>query len=110
MNKKDPNIAMIIEIVGGYLGLLGLGYIYAGFTIEGIIRLVAWPIVLVVTYFGIVGVGFSSILALFSDPSGVLSIFLAILMLVLALVWTIAVFIAPVISALMLKGKMSIWR
>lgn len=110
MNRKDPGIAMIIEIVGGYLGLLGLGYIYAGYTIEGIIRLVAWPIILIVTYFGIVGVGFGSIFALLADPTGITSIVIGILALILAIVWSIAVFLAPVISALMLKGKMSIWR
>jgi hypothetical protein len=32
----------LIELVGGIFGLLGLGYLYAGRTNDGLIRLVAW--------------------------------------------------------------------
>jgi len=41
-SSGDPNTAFIIELVGGYFGLLGLGYIYMGRTGEGIVRLVLW--------------------------------------------------------------------
>jgi len=40
--EKDPNTAFLIEFVGGFFGLLGLGYFYTGRTNEGIIRLIAW--------------------------------------------------------------------
>ena len=40
--EKDPNTAFIIELVGGFFGLLGLGYFYVGRTNEGVIRLIIW--------------------------------------------------------------------
>jgi TM2 domain-containing membrane protein YozV len=36
----DPNTAFIIELVGGLLGLLGIGYFYVGRTNDGIMRLI----------------------------------------------------------------------
>lgn len=42
VSPKDPNTAFLIEFVGGFFGLLGLGYFYAGRTNDGIIRLIAW--------------------------------------------------------------------
>lgn len=42
ISPKDPNTAFLIEFVGGFFGLLGLGYFYAGRTNDGIIRLIAW--------------------------------------------------------------------
>lgn len=41
---KDPNTAFLIEFVGGFLGLLGLGYFYTGRNNDGLIRLIAWLI------------------------------------------------------------------
>jgi TM2 domain-containing membrane protein YozV len=49
-SARDPNTAFIIELVGGFFGLLGLGYFYIGQTSDGIIRLVAWIIYNVVAY------------------------------------------------------------
>jgi len=40
--KQDPNTAFLIELVGGFFGLLGIGYFYAGRTNDGILRLVLW--------------------------------------------------------------------
>ncbi len=40
--SKDPNTAMVIEIVAGYFGLLGIGYLYAGRTVAGLLRLFGW--------------------------------------------------------------------
>jgi len=40
--QYDPNTAFLIELVGGFFGLLGLGYIYVGRSSEGVVRLVAW--------------------------------------------------------------------
>lgn len=39
---KDPNTAFLIELVGGFFGLLGLGYLYAGRTNDGVLRLILW--------------------------------------------------------------------
>lgn len=47
---KDPNTAFLIELIGGFFGLLGLGYLYVGRTQDGIIRLIAWIIYLGVAY------------------------------------------------------------
>lgn len=41
---KDVNTAFLIELVGGFFGLLGIGYMYVGRTNDGIIRLILWII------------------------------------------------------------------
>lgn len=41
-SAKDPDTAFLIELVGGFFGLLGLGYFYAGRTNDGILRLILW--------------------------------------------------------------------
>lgn len=41
---KDANTAFLIELVGGFFGLLGIGYIYVGRTNDGILRLILWII------------------------------------------------------------------
>jgi TM2 domain-containing membrane protein YozV len=50
---KDANTAFLIELVGGFFGLLGLGYLYVGRTSDGIIRLICWIIYNAVAYFTI---------------------------------------------------------
>jgi hypothetical protein len=40
--KYDPNTAFLPELIAGFLGLLGIGYIYAGRTNDGVIRLILW--------------------------------------------------------------------
>ncbi|MGD2177434.1 MAG: hypothetical protein PVG71_06375 [Anaerolineae bacterium] len=40
--EYDPNTAFLIELIGGFFGLLGIGYIYTGRTNDGILRLVLW--------------------------------------------------------------------
>ena len=42
---KDPNTAMVIEILAGFFGFLGIGHIYVGFTQQGLIRLFSWWVV-----------------------------------------------------------------
>lgn len=42
--EHDPNTAFVIELVGGFFGLLGLGYMYVGRTNDGIVRLIIWLI------------------------------------------------------------------
>ena len=51
---KDPNTAFLIELVGAFFGLLGLGYIYVGRTEEGVIRLIAWMVYNVIAWVAIV--------------------------------------------------------
>ncbi len=41
-SPKDPDTAFLLELVGGFFGLLGLGHLYVGRTNDGLIRLVAW--------------------------------------------------------------------
>lgn len=45
-DEQRRNNAFLIELVGGLLGFLGLGYIYVGRTSDGLIRLVGWWIVI----------------------------------------------------------------
>ncbi len=44
ISPKDPDTAFLLELVGTFFGLLGLGYIYVGRTEEGVIRLIIWMI------------------------------------------------------------------
>ena len=39
---KDPDTAFLIELIAGFFGLLGIGYLYAGRTNDGILRLILW--------------------------------------------------------------------
>jgi TM2 domain-containing membrane protein YozV len=50
---KDVNTAFLIELVGGFFGLLGIGYIYTGRTNDGILRLILWIIYNVIAYIAI---------------------------------------------------------
>ena len=57
-------IAVILELVGGYLGLLGLGWIFGGDVLRGILILLGYAILLgvggflVAITFGILGLIF----------------------------------------------------
>ena len=48
---RDANTVFLIELVGGFFGLLGLGYFYVGRTNDGIIRLIIWILYNVGAYF-----------------------------------------------------------
>ena len=39
---RDPFVALILEVVGGFFGFLGLGWIYAGKPAEGALLLVCY--------------------------------------------------------------------
>jgi hypothetical protein len=54
---KDADTAFILELVGGIFGLLGIGYMYAGLTNAGVVRLIGYWIFLAImwTLFGIFG-------------------------------------------------------
>lgn len=49
---KDVNVntAFTLELIGGFLGFLGIGYLMAGKTNDGIIRLIVWFIYNVIAY------------------------------------------------------------
>jgi ammonia channel protein AmtB len=42
ISKYDPNTVFLVELIAGFFGLLGIGYILAGRTNEGITRLILW--------------------------------------------------------------------
>lgn len=42
LSQKDSDLAFLIELVGGLLGFLGLGYIYSGLTNNGLLRLLGY--------------------------------------------------------------------
>lgn len=50
VNQKDPDTAFLIELVGGFFWLLGLGHMYVGRTDEGVLRLIIWFVYNVVAY------------------------------------------------------------
>lgn len=52
-NKHDPNTVFLIELVGGFFGLLGLGYLYVGRTNDGLVRLIIWLLYNVCAYIAI---------------------------------------------------------
>jgi len=51
---KDPNTAFLIELLAGFFGLLGIGYLYAGRTNDGILRLVIWIVYNIIAWVAIV--------------------------------------------------------
>lgn len=50
MQQKDSGLALILEILPGLFGFLGIGYMYAGYTTRGILRLVGWWIILAIAF------------------------------------------------------------
>jgi hypothetical protein len=53
-SSKDVNTAFLLELVGGFLGFLGIGYLYVGQTNDGVLRLIGWIIYGLIAYFTIV--------------------------------------------------------
>ena len=50
-NKSvDPNNAFLVELVCGIFGFLGIGYLWAGRTSDGFLRLIAWWIYNIIAY------------------------------------------------------------
>lgn len=103
---KDPNTAMIIEILAGYFGFLGIGYLYVGKTTAGLVRLVGWWLLLIVLILG--GV-FGPILAVFGssmdDPSA--GIAAGIFSLCIFGILTLVILAVPIVSGIMLKRSLS---
>ncbi len=42
MYRRDPFLALLLEVVGGFFGLLGFGWIYAGRPVLGLALLVGY--------------------------------------------------------------------
>ena len=92
-SPKDPNTAMIIEILAGYFGFLGIGYLYVGRTTSGLLRLFGWWVLIIGGIFG------SVIISALGDGGSLLA--------VIALLCLIPIVLAaPVVSGLMLKRSM----
>jgi len=76
---SKPVVAAIVEIIGGYLGFLGLGWIIAGDLIRGIIIFVSYWIFLSVAgfltffTFGILGFIFGPLYLVIPPISGFLA-------------------------------------
>jgi hypothetical protein len=39
--RKDRSIALILEILPGFFGFLGIGWIYSGYTVSGVVWLIS---------------------------------------------------------------------
>jgi TM2 domain-containing membrane protein YozV len=42
MHRQDPFVALLLEVVGGFFGFLGIGWMYAGRPVMGIILLITY--------------------------------------------------------------------
>ena len=42
MRGRDPFVALVLEVVGGFFGLLGFGWIYAGRPAMGLLLLISY--------------------------------------------------------------------
>ncbi len=105
---KDPNTAMVIEIVAGYFGLLGMGYLYAGRTAAGLLRLFGfWAFIALIAIVA-TALSMSPVLFMLADPMNYESALGASLLPLLCLLCLIPVILAvPIVSGLMLKRSMS---
>ena len=112
--RKDPNTAMVIEILAGLSGFLGIGYLYAGYISAGLLRLFGWWAFLIIVVL-IIGFGgpFAGICgvtgaALSESPEGVLASLLSYG--VITCVGTLCLFGlvlgVPVWSGLTLRSRM----
>ncbi len=105
---------MIIEIVAGYFGFLGIGYLYAGRTVAGLLRLFGWWAFIVLAIVVITTISFAPLLAVGPlDDAARLEAGLNLLGsgLVLSLVGlcclAVIALATPIVSGLMLKGSLS---
>jgi TM2 domain-containing membrane protein YozV len=113
-SNKDPNTAMVIEIVAGYFGFLGIGYLYAGRTVAGLLRLFGWWAFIIVAVLVVTTIPFAPLLAVgpLGDATRLeagINLFgsgLVLSMIGLCCLVVIALAV-PVISGLMLKGSLS---
>ena len=49
MSNSKPIIAALLEVGGGYFGVMGLGWLYAGEILWGLFLLISYPLFLVVS-------------------------------------------------------------
>jgi hypothetical protein len=40
--RKDPFVALVLEIAGGFFGLPGIGWVYAGQTLWGLVFMIGY--------------------------------------------------------------------
>lgn len=105
---------MVIEIVAGYFGFLGIGYLYAGRTVAGLLRLFGWWAFIIVAVLVVTTTSFAPLLAVgpLDDATRLeagINLFgsgLVLSMIGLCCLTVIALAV-PVISGLMLKGSLS---
>lgn len=116
-STKNPDTAMVIEIVAGYFGFLGIGYLYAGRTAAGLLRLFGWWAFIGVAVL-LISVGpFAPLLAIGTlDTEAELEAGLSLLgggltLAFMGLCCLVPIVLAiPVISGLMLKHSLSAER
>jgi TM2 domain-containing membrane protein YozV len=113
-STKDPNTAMVIEILAGYFGFLGMGYLYAGRTAAGLLRLFGWWAFIGLAALVIIAGPFTPLLTIGTiDNAAELEASLNILsgglaLMLIGLCCLLPVMLAtPVISGLMLKRSLS---
>jgi hypothetical protein len=58
IKNVDKNLAFIMELIGGFFGILGIGYMYSGLITEGLIRLVAWLAIIIFAWTCIIVLSF----------------------------------------------------
>ncbi len=106
-SAKDPNTAMVIEIVAGYFGLLGIGYLYAGRTAAGLLRLFGFWVFLTLLVLVASGLSFLPTLLMTSDLADYESALGASLLPLICMLCLIPLILAiPIVSGLMLKRSM----
>jgi len=105
---------MVIEIVAGYFGFLGIGYLYAGRTVAGLLRLFGWWVFIIVAVLVVATIPFAPLLAVgpLNDATRLeagLNLLGSGLVLSLVGLCCLAVIAlaTPIVSGLMLKGSLS---
>lgn len=106
--SKDPNTAMVIEIVAGYFGLLGMGYFYAGRTAAGLLRLFGFWAILALYFIVVLGLSSTPLMVLLDNPLDFEGALGASFLAMFCSLCLIPVILAvPVLSGLMLKRSLS---
>jgi len=107
-SAKDPNTALVIEILAGYFGFLGIGCLYAGRTAAGLLRLFGWWAFIALIVIGATGLSVLPFLELLANPENLEPAIGTSIWSLIGLLCLIPVFLAvPVVSGLMLKHSMT---
>ena len=65
MSNNKPAIAAVLELGGGYFGLMGLGWLYAGDILRGLLLLIGYPLFLAVAGF-LIAISFGCLVFIFA--------------------------------------------